>query len=71
MPKGWWDTRAGQTVQVSLLEHPSWNFYLSQVGAGGVVELSDDYGMTGNRAVEVTRVRIKNGKMYKPGPRIV
>ena len=29
-----------------------------------MVELSDEHGMTGDRAVEVTRVRIKFGKRY-------
>ena len=74
MPEGHWDSSTGQTVQVI-----SWNtivspcseeisisnIFFSQVGAGGVVELSDEHGITGDQEVEVTRIRIKYSKRYK------
>ena len=38
---------------------------LSKVGAGGVVALSDEHGITGDQEVEAIRLRIKFGKRYK------
>ena len=50
VPEGKWINRGDQDVQV---------------GAGGVVELSDEHGITGDQEVEVTRIRIKYSKRYK------
>ena len=39
--------------------------FVSQIGSGGVVELSDEHGITGNQEVDVARIRIKYGKRYR------